>query len=241
MVIEGQKVPLSIAIMLGLTLLLSACGSSKRAVSRSTGYRPAFTPRVNPPPKSTSLVLDDAETRAAREAYIEKYKYMAMREMKRYKIPASITLAQGLWESNSGLSFLARRANNHFGIKCHNWSGLGVKRDDDAPNECFRKYGSPNQSFIDHSRFLRKGNRYCGLFELKIDDYRGWAYGLKKAGYATDKNYPQHLINLIEQYDLQRFDQMVLKGEKPQNKRVGAKNRKGKAASIAGYKIEEEF
>ncbi len=244
MAIEGQRLQLDIAAALGFVLLLGACGSSKRAITRSTTYHPTFAPRVAPLPKYSPLFSDGAEEKVERESYIEKYKALAMREMKRCEIPASITLAQGLWESNSGLSFLAEQANNHFGIKCHNWSGPGVKHDDDAPGECFRKYDSVNQSFIDHSRFLRERRRYRGLFKLRIDDYRGWAYELQADGYATDKSYAEHLISLIEQYDLQRFDQLVLKGESRGKKRVlglHARVRRGKAIPITADRIEEAF
>lgn len=127
--------------------------------------------------------------------------------MKRYHIPASITLAQGLLESGAGRSELARKSNNHFGIKCgRSWDGRTVRADDDAPNECFRAYRHAKDSYRDHSKFLRTGARYAFLFRLKITDYKGWARGLKKAGYATDPRYADRLINIIELYDLDRYD-----------------------------------
>lgn len=146
--------------------------------------------------------------------YIEKYKDFAMLEMQEYKIPASITLAQGILESGRGTSELARKGNNHFGIKCHNdWKGKRMYKTDDAPNECFRVYNNASESYRDHSKFLAEGTRYAFLFELKITDYKGWAKGLKKAGYATFPAYANVLINLIENYDLTQYDQMVIKGK----------------------------
>ena len=141
------------------------------------------------------------------EAYIQKYYKIAMREMNDYGIPASITLAQGILESAAGTSRLAVLANNHFGIKCHNdWSGEKIYHDDDKNNECFRKYEHAEESFIDHSQFLKDRARYSFLFELDKTDYKAWAKGLKQAGYATDPNYPTRLINLIEKYDLHKYD-----------------------------------
>ena len=148
-------------------------------------------------------------------AYIEKYNKIAMREMQVYKIPASITLAQGILESGNGNSALAKKSNNHFGIKCHStWKGKRTYHDDDAKGECFRVYDSPADSYRDHSIFLANGQRYAFLFDLKITDYKGWAKGLKKAGYATLPVYANVLINLIETYDLTQYDQKALKGPK---------------------------
>ncbi len=138
--------------------------------------------------------------------YIEQYKELAMIEMARTGVPACITLAQGILESASGKSDLAARSNNHFGIKCKTeWTGGKTYHDDDAKGECFRVYTSVEESFIDHSDFLKNRPFYKDLFLLQMNDYKGWAYGLKKAGYATNKNYPQLLINLIERYDLARY------------------------------------
>lgn len=146
------------------------------------------------------------------EKYIADYAATAVREMYRTGVPASITLAQGILESRSGLSPLASEGNNHFGIKCHSdWTGRKMFYDDDKRGECFRSYGSPDESFRDHSDFLRYSDRYKSLFELKTTDYKGWAYGLKKAGYATDPRYPEKLIKNIEDYKLDRFDKMTLK------------------------------
>lgn len=143
-------------------------------------------------------------------AYIKLYAPIAQEEMALYKIPASITLAQGILESGAGEGELTLKANNHFGIKCHGWSGGGVYHDDDRPQECFRKYNHPKYSYRDHSLFLTERKRYAGLFELDIDDYVGWAKGLKAAGYATDRKYPDKLISLIERYELYKYDGEVL-------------------------------
>lgn len=138
--------------------------------------------------------------------YIERYKYIAIDQMLRYKIPASITLAQGLLESGAGTSSLAREANNHFGIKCgRSWTGPYVLCDDDARNEKFRKYRSAEESYEDHSRFLQQA-RYSSLFELSKKNYKGWAHGLKRCGYATNPRYGHLLIDLIERYDLTQYD-----------------------------------
>lgn len=141
------------------------------------------------------------------KTYIEKYSDLAVEEMYRSGVPASITLAQGLLESGNGLSELAVKGNNHFGIKCHNsWTGAKVYHDDDAKGECFRKYDNPEDSFRDHSDFLRYRDRYKFLFDLEPTDYKGWAHGLRKAGYATDHKYPEKLIRLIEEYELYLYD-----------------------------------
>lgn len=144
---------------------------------------------------------------SAYEKYFEKYKAVAIEQMAKYKIPASITLAQGVYESGAGSSQLARKANNHFGIKCHNgWKGRSVSYDDDERGECFRAYGSVWESYEDHSKFLTGSKRYSSLFHLKITDYKGWARGLKKCGYATNPQYAKKLIEIIELYDLDQYD-----------------------------------
>lgn len=145
------------------------------------------------------------------EEYIQTYKDIAIREMKTHKIPASITLAQGLLESGAGNSALAREAKNHFGIKCHKgWEGDTYYMDDDEKNECFRKYKNPEESFKDHSEFLCGRSRYAALFDLDITDYEGWAKGLKAAGYATNPKYAQLLIDRINLYELTQYDQIAL-------------------------------
>ena len=147
-----------------------------------------------------------AHTAADYKTYIEAWSGLARSEMSRTGVPASITLAQGLLESGAGRSLLATGACNHFGIKCHRWTGRSFFKDDDKANECFRAYDSADESFRDHSDFLRYQDRYKGLFELDPTDYKGWANGLKAAGYATDPSYAAKLIKIIEDYELYRFD-----------------------------------
>ena len=144
------------------------------------------------------------------ERYIYNFAEIAKEEMNLYGIPASITLAQGVLESSSGKGELTLKSNNHFGIKCNGWQGAKVYHDDDALQECFRKYNDPKYSFRDHSLFLSERRRYAALFELDKDDYKSWARGLKKAGYATDPRYPQKLISIIERYKLYEYDDEVL-------------------------------
>ena len=156
-----------------------------------------------------SCLTLQAQTRNKQyEAYIKKYRELAVEEMKKYHIPASITLAQGLLESGAGQSMLARKSNNHFGIKCGgDWTGKTVSHDDDARGECFRAYKHPKDSYEDHSKFLAGRPRYASLFKLKITDYKGWARGLKKAGYATNPRYADQLIGIIELYELHKYDE----------------------------------
>ncbi|MCL2040419.1 MAG: glucosaminidase domain-containing protein [Bacteroidales bacterium] len=147
----------------------------------------------------------------SRNEYIELYKDIAIREMREYKIPASITLAQGILESGCGGSALATEANNHFGIKCHKeWTGERFYYDDDEKNECFRVYADAGGSYHDHSLFLTTRDRYSSLFTLKITDYKAWAHGLKSAGYATNPQYAQLLIKIIEEENLTKYDKMGL-------------------------------
>jgi hypothetical protein len=148
-----------------------------------------------------------------------------MAEMEQYGIPASITLAQGAFESGDGTSRLARKANNHFGIKCHDWKGKTIYHDDDTNNECFRKYKSVEESYKDHSEFLSTKQRYALLFKLQPDDYKGWAKGLKEAGYATNPSYAGALIKVIEEYELYKYDQQVITktGGKTDNKKTFSK------------------
>ena len=196
-------------------LVLSGCVSKKKTTfgkdARKKEARAADN-KVNPgdlmpedPGKFVYFSIGSAEE------YIQTFSQVAKFEMKEYGIPASITLAQGLLESGFGKGELARKTNNHFGIKCHTgWEGDYARHDDDARGECFRKYNHPMYSYRDHSLFLTTRSRYASLFDLRPDDYKAWAKGLKKAGYATDRKYPDKLIQLIERYDLQRFDAEVL-------------------------------
>ena len=142
----------------------------------------------------------------SKQEYKLKFEQIELNHQIEYNIPASITLAQGILESNSGNSVLAKKANNHFGIKCHaNWIGEKIYLDDDAANECFRSYTSVEESFKDHSQFLKNGKRYQFLFSYSVDDYKNWAYGLKKAGYATNPEYAELLIKIIEELNLYKL------------------------------------
>ncbi len=153
------------------------------------------------------FVLPMSYAQSVQEEYIKKYCQVAVEEMTRTGVPASITLAQGILESGSGTSQLSIKGNNHFGIKCHSdWTGGKMYVDDDAKNECFRMYHNASESFRDHSDFLRNNQRYASLFQLDIKDYKGWATGLKKAGYATSPTYATRLIEIIERYNLAQYD-----------------------------------
>jgi hypothetical protein len=161
--------------------------------------------------------------------YINQYKDLAIVEMQRTGVPAAIKLAQGIHETSAGQSRLVTKANNHFGIKCKtDWSGPSISHDDDARGECFRKYSSSEDSYRDHSNFLKKSARYASLFELDPTDYEGWAYGLKKAGYATNPKYPQVIIKLINDYNLQEYTLVAL-GKSPANKEVLVRSEPGVA------------
>jgi flagellum-specific peptidoglycan hydrolase FlgJ len=193
-----------------LSVLVLSCGSKKRAARKKAEAKKEIVE------KSSGVLNDnDVETSTPKinntTHYISVYKDIAVSEMKKYGIPASITLAQGILESGSGKGTLAVKANNHFGIKCHDWKGAKIYHDDDKRQECFRKYKNSNRSFRDHSEFLSKRGRYASLFKLDKDDYKGWANGLRRAGYATDKRYPQKLISIIERYELYKFDGRISK------------------------------
>jgi len=159
-----------------------------------------------------------SKRRISPDTYINTYKDLAISEMKRSGIPASITLAQGMLESDNGNSILTMEGNNHFGIKCHDWQGKKMYKDDDARNECFRKYSSANESFRDHSDFMLSGQRYNFLFEYKSTDYKSWAKGLHKAGYATNPRYAEKLIDLIETNKLYVYDQGLVARESPRQR-----------------------
>lgn len=164
-------------------------------------------------------VFSQAKRYKIYDDYISLYKEIAIGHMKKYKIPASITLAQGLVESGAGKSQLAKQSNNHFGIKCHkDWKGGKVYHDDDLKNECFRKYKKVEDSYEDHAQFIVGKQRYAFLFSLEITDYRGWAKGLQKAGYATDKAYANKLIKIIEDYELYDYDKKDAKKVKVKDK-----------------------
>jgi LysM repeat protein len=191
-------------------LAFTSCKTSKNILAGTGSSGNGETVKTAPPAKKYPAALD----------YIERFQGIAVREMNKYGIPASITLAQGLLESGNGNSSLAVQANNHFGIKCNSdWKGKTIYKDDDAVGECFRVYSSPEESYRDHSEFLLR-KRYAALFQLDRNDYTGWAHGLKKAGYATNPKYAELLISLIERYDLQQYDrgETVLAKEKREEK-----------------------
>ena len=168
------------------------------------------------------------------QSYINQYKDLAIEQMMKYKIPASITLAQGLFESRAGQSELAVRGNNHFGIKCHGWRGRKMYHDDDEAGECFRVYDNPYMSFEDHSKFLATQQRYSRLFALSKTDYKGWAKGLQKCGYATDRAYANKLIKVIEDYELYRYDRM--KVVKKTTKRTTTSNQQPTQSAYQVYR-----
>ncbi len=203
---------------------IMSCGSRKRVTTKKTSKpRTERVTRTVPPkthvpetPSEPTTPTVPVKTYAnSTEQYIANYAAIAQEEMQLYKIPASITLAQGILESGSGKGRLSVEANNHFGIKCHEWTGARIYHDDDKSQECFRKYKDPKYSFRDHSLFLKERKRYYKLFDLRISDYKGWARELRAAGYATDKKYPDKLISLIERYQLYKYDD-IASGNTPQ-------------------------
>jgi flagellum-specific peptidoglycan hydrolase FlgJ len=205
-----------ILVVSWLLMFCVGCGSRKKMVTK----KPDPPKEVITNSKTENPELEGNENTNVENPvisntshYIEVYKDIAMKEMISYGIPASITLAQGILESGSGRGRLAVEANNHFGIKCHNWTGEKIYHDDDERQECFRKYASAESSFKDHSEFLAHRKRYAKLFELKKSDYKNWAKELRKAGYATDRKYPEKLIGLIERYELYQYDKMVLEND----------------------------
>jgi flagellum-specific peptidoglycan hydrolase FlgJ len=166
-----------------------------------------------------SFAQEEVKVKITVEQYIEKYSALAIEEMYRSRIPASITLAQGILESGNGNSRLSTEANNHFGIKCKaSWTGQTLYEDDDAPQECFRKYDAAIDSYRDHSDFLMNNKRYAFLFDLDSKDYKSWAYGLKKAGYATNPQYPELLITFIEKHKLHKYDEVKISEEEEKEK-----------------------
>ena len=194
-------------------LVLSNCGAKKRIVKKKirgteiTEPKPKKLPSVNEVKITRKLAKKNPRLNKETLAYIRKYAPIAVNEMHQYKIPASITLAQGILESGKGKSQLALKSKNHFGIKCHsNWTGERVYHDDDEKGECFRKYKFVATSYNDHSLFLTQRGRYAFLFDYNIKNYKKWAYGLRKAGYATDRKYPSKLLKIIEDYHLYEFD-----------------------------------
>ncbi|WP_421801731.1 glucosaminidase domain-containing protein [Flagellimonas sp.] len=213
-----------IGYVLIAALLLSSCGAKKRRTTHRKGApvvrnsENTNTNRREDTKEDSGLYpMPEDSGRFERfpisdtQDYIETFAEIAQYEMRAYGIPASITLAQGILESGSGRGELTLKTNNHFGIKCHTgWQGEFDFHDDDAKGECFRKYNHPMYSFRDHSIFLSTRSRYAFLFNYKRDDYKKWAHGLRQAGYATDRKYPQKLISIIESYDLHKYDEAVV-------------------------------
>ncbi|MEO9569671.1 MAG: glucosaminidase domain-containing protein [Polaribacter sp.] len=210
---------LKVALYCVSLLVLVSCGSSKNTINRKKNpgvvlneKKPVKLPSVNQKEITKKLEKKNPKLSKLKLAYIRKFAPIAVNEMHKSKIPASITLAQGILESGSGKSELASKSNNHFGIKCHTqWKGERVYHDDDALGECFRKYQYVETSYKDHSAFLTQRKRYAFLFNYNLRDYKKWAKGLKKAGYATDKKYPNKLIKIIETYKLYEFDKIKKK------------------------------
>ncbi len=205
-------------------IMFVSCGSSNRYVQTSkkkpvasktvVNTKKVVKPTSSNANRETETMISTSKTTVYTDVvfeYINDFKNIAKSNMKDYGIPASIILAQGILESGAGRGELAKRSNNHFGIKCHTgWEGEKVYHDDDAEQECFRKYTDPAQSYRDHALFLTGRSRYSNLFKLGKDDYQAWAKGLRAAGYATDPKYPDKLINYIEKYNLHRYDAEVL-------------------------------
>jgi len=223
-----------ILILIVLSFFVS-CGTSKSRVSTSKNStaktraktsstrKPSITTRKPSTVATTKKPADNRKTETLESTsktvvyaelvkeYVLEFKDIAKDNMKRHGIPASITLAQGILESGAGRGTLCTTANNHFGIKCHSgWTGETIYHDDDAEQECFRKYSRPAESYNDHSLFLTTRGRYAALFKLPKNDYVAWAHGLKAAGYATDPKYPDKLIGLIERYNLADYDAQVI-------------------------------
>ncbi|MDD3005312.1 glucosaminidase domain-containing protein [Flavobacterium sp.] len=204
-----------------IMIMFVSCGSSnqyvqtskKKPVVSKKGVKNNSTP-TRTANRETETMISTSKTTVYTDVvfeYIHNFKDIAKSNMKDYGIPASIILAQGILESGAGRGELAKRSNNHFGIKCHTgWEGEKVYHDDDAEQECFRKYTDPAQSYKDHALFLTGRSRYSNLFKLGKDDYQAWAKGLRNAGYATDPKYPDKLINYIEKYNLHQYDAEVL-------------------------------
>ena len=213
--------------LLFLIITLIGCNATKSPIVTSKKSTPTYKKKVVSKPTTTTkkspqqrrgqeneVIESTSRTVVSNDIigiYIGQFKNIAMNNMKVYGIPASIILAQGILESGAGRGDLAVTANNHFGIKCHvDWTGESVRHDDDASQECFRKYNEASESYRDHSLFLTGRGRYSSLFNLSKSDYKGWAKGLRAAGYATDPRYPDKLISYIERYDLGQYDAQVL-------------------------------
>jgi flagellum-specific peptidoglycan hydrolase FlgJ len=238
-----MKVKLFFAVL--CILFLASCSSSRKISTKKNNNVKAVENPINKLPSVRQqqhvkkLEKGNKPLNKYTLQYIKKYAPLAVLEMHKYDIPASITLAQGILESGNGRSQLASKSNNHFGIKCHTgWKGAKVYHDDDEKGECFRKYKFVETSYKDHSEFLSGRRRYASLFKLRKSDYKGWAKGLKKAGYATDKKYPKKLIKIIEEYKLYEFDKFREKDLKKLKKETNKKHTK---TAINSKKSTQEF
>jgi flagellum-specific peptidoglycan hydrolase FlgJ len=222
---------LKVLMIIAVTCFMASCSSRKRVVKTAPAEEQVVKKERRVADAPNKKVVSGKKVKTYSDpklAYINKYSDIAMNEMRQYKIPASITLAQGILESRSGQSTLTKKSNNHFGIKCHKgWTGRKTYYDDDEKGECFRVYKYPEKSFKDHSLFLAERTRYQDLFKLKITDYKGWAKGLKKAGYATDRTYPQKLIKIVEDYDLYKYDDRV----------IGKRTKRVKKTTVKSYEV----
>ena len=243
-----MKVKLFFAIL--CMLFLASCSSSRKTFTKKKNNVKILENPINKLPSVRQqqhvkkLEKGKKPLNKYTLQYIKKYAPLAVLEMHKYNIPASVTLAQGILESGNGRSQLASKSNNHFGIKCHTgWKGAKVYHDDDEKGECFRKYKYVETSYKDHSEFLSGRRRYASLFKLRKSDYKGWAKGLKKAGYATDKKYPKKLIKIIEEYKLYEFDKFRekdLKKLKKETKRSQAKTiTNSKKRNQKNYKVKK--
>ena len=205
-------------LILLVAVLAMSCGPKKGIVTKKKRSNTTKTVVVKDKKEEVKTVetnptvIEENKAPSSVEVYINLYAEISKNKMRTHKIPASITLAQGILESGVGKGRLAVKANNHFGIKCHGWTGAKIYHDDDRSQECFRKYDKAEMSYEDHSEFLTGRSRYASLFDLRPDDYKGWAKGLRAAGYATDRKYPEKLISLIERYNLDKYDDEVLNG-----------------------------
>ena len=238
-----MKVKLFFAVL--CILILASCSSSRKISTKKNNNVKAVENPINKLPSVRQqqhvkkLEKGNKPLNKYTLQYIKKYAPLAVLEMHKYDIPASITLAQGILESGNGRSRLASKSNNHFGIKCHvGWKGAKVYHDDDEKGECFRKYKYVQSSYKDHSEFLSGRRRYASLFKLRKSDFKGWAKGLKKAGYATDKKYPKKLIKIIEEYKLYEFDKFREKDLKKLKKETNKKHTK---TAINSKKSTQEF
>lgn len=246
-------------VLLFIIIALASCSSSKPAIattkkqaavqrSRTVATKKKQTPvksisRNYPSTNNTTEVIQSTSktvvTSNLISDYVLQYKDIAMGNMQKYGIPASIILAQGILESGAGRGDLAVTANNHFGIKCHkDWLGESVRHDDDSSQECFRKYKEASESYKDHALFLVGKNRYASLFTYEKDDYKAWAKGLRACGYATDPNYPDKLISYIERYNLHQYDSQITgKNYKPFNKSIASSGSNSNDPSL--YEVQK--